>query len=147
MVRLNFEIREDGGDLHGTIVQEGRAASGGRAEIFAPGSVQWPADGVAILTEHLGSAETRAYPHRDAMGRIKVRAKATDAIKRAIAAGKRFMSVEFRALEERQTPGGVREILRAFVSAAALVSSPEYDSTAAELRSKQTRPNAGGIFL
>ena len=147
MVRLNFEIREEGGDLHGVIVQEGRAASGGRAEVFAPGAVTWPADGVAILTEHLADPETRAYPHRDAMGRIKVRAKATDAIKRAIAAGKRFMSVEFRALEERQTPGGVREILRAYVEAAALVSNPEYDSTAAEVRSKAARPNAGGLFL
>ena len=134
MVRLNFEIREEGGDLHGCIVTEGRAASGGRSELFTPGSVTWPADGVAILTEHRGEAETRAYPHRDALGRIMVRAKATDAIRRAIAAGKRWMSVEFRALEERQTQGGVREILRAYVDAVALVSNPEYDTTAAEVR-------------
>ena len=44
-------------------------------------------------------------------------------------AGKRFMSVEFQAVEERTTAGGVRELLRAVVDAAALVvASPEYDS-------------------
>ena len=137
--RLTFEVREEGGELHGTILQEGRAASGGRAEVFAPGSVTWPADGVGILTEHRGEPETRAFPHRDPMGRISIRAQATDAIKDAIKSGKRFMSVEFRALDERKTKAGVREILRAYVAAAALVASPEYDSTAAEVRGTRRR--------
>jgi len=136
MVRLSVEVREQGGELHGVILQEGRAASGGRAEVFAPGAVTWPADGVRIMTEHLGAAETRAFPHRDAMGRINIRARATEAIKQAIASGKRFMSVEFRAMEERRTKAGVREILRAYVDAAALVADPEYDSTVAELRQR-----------
>ena len=138
-MNVNIEIREEGGELHGTILQEGRAASGGRAEVFAPGSVSWPADGVAILTEHLGASETRAFPHRDSLGRIKIRARATDAIKSAIETGKRFMSIEFRSLEERKTASGVREILRAFVESAALVRSPEFDSTSAELRGKRRR--------
>lgn len=145
MVRLNVEVREAGGELHGVIVQEGRAASGGRAEVFAPGSVAWPSDGVAILTEHQGAAEVRAFPHRDSMGRINIRARATEAIKAAIAEGKRFMSVEFRSIEERNTKGGVREILRAYVDAAALVTAPEYDSTAAELRDKAAR-RAGEVL-
>ena len=140
--RLNFEVRAEGGDLHGVIVQEGRAASGGRAEVFAPGSISWPAEGVAILTEHLGEPETRAFPHRAPNGEIRIRARATEAIKAAIAAGKRSMSVEFRALDERRTKGGIREILRAFVDAAALVENPEYDSTAAELRSRRRRRRA-----
>ena len=138
-MKLNIEIREAGGELHGTILQEGRAASGRRAEVFAPGSVTWPADGVEILAEHYGKAETRAFPHRDALGRIMVRAKATDGIRTAIAAGKRYMSIEFRALEQRVTAGGVREILRAYVESAALVDNPEYDSTAAEVRSRNRR--------
>ena len=139
MVRVNVEVREEGGELHGVILQEGRAASGGRAEVFAPGAVTWPADGVRIMTEHRGAAETRAFPHRDAMGRINIRARATEAIKRAVAEGKRFMSVEFRAMEERRTKAGVREILRAYVDAAALVADPEYDSTVAELRQRDRR--------
>ena len=139
MVRLTVELREEGNELHGVLVQEGRAASGGRSELFAPGSISWPADGVGILTEHRGAPETRAFPHRDALGRINVRAQATAAIKDAIAAGKKFMSVEFRALEERTTKAGVREILSAYVAAAALVASPEYDVTAAEVRERGTR--------
>ena len=49
------------------------------------------------------------------------------------------MSVEFRALEERTTKAGVREILSAYVAAAALVASPEYDSTTAEVRERKRR--------
>ena len=138
-VRRAFEIREDGEHLHGVMVQEGRAASGGRRELFAPGSVQWPSTGVSILTEHLGSPETVAHPVRETDGRISLRTRATDAIRQAVAAGKRFMSVEFRSVEERTTAGGVREILSAFVPAVALVSNPEYDTTAAEVRERGRR--------
>ena len=136
---LTVEVREEGGELHGVLVQEGRAASGGRSELFAPGSISWPADGVGILCEHHGEPQTRAYPHRDQLGRINVRAQATAAIKDAISAGKKYMSVEFRSLDERVTRGGVREILSAYVAAAALVTSPEYDSSAAELRQRKRR--------
>ena len=132
--RIAVEVREKKGELRGVILQEGRAASGGRAEVFAPGSVTWPADGVAIRAEHLGATEIRAMPRRDKSGRIRVRAKATDGIRAAIRGGKRYMSVEFRALSERTTAGGVREVLRALVEGAALVDSPEYDSTLAEVR-------------
>ena len=138
-MKHSFEVREEGGELRGVILQEGRAASGGRAEIFAPGSVSWPADGVGILVKHGGKPEIRAFPHRDSLGKINVRAKATDAIRSALASGKKWMSVEFRSLEERTTKAGVREILRAYVDAAALVDKPEYDSTAAEVRERARR--------
>ena len=133
-----IEVREKKGELRGVIVQEGRAASGGRREVFAPGSVTWPAEGVAIRTAHLGDFETRVLPTRDKRGRIRIRARATDGIREAIRAGKRYMSVEFRALDERVTKGGVREILRALVEAAALVDDPEYDSTSAEVRNNDS---------
>ena len=131
------ELREagDGPQLHGVIIQEGRAASGGRAEVFAPGSVEWPSEGVGILTEHRGRPEVRAMPERGADGRISVTARATDAIRQAVAGGRNRMSVEFSSLSERTTKGGVREILRAFVPDAALVAAPEYDTTRAEVRS------------
>ena len=71
-------------------------------------------------------------------GKLTLTARATDAIKQAVAGGRRWMSVEFVSVEERvTTEGGIREILRALVPAAALVSSPEYDSTKAEIRSKR----------
>lgn len=134
------EIREGARPkLRGTILTEGRAASGGRAEVFAPGSVSWPHDGVGILTEHRGAVETRAHPVRGRDGGLRIEADATAPIRAAVEAGRRFMSVEFRSMEERTTAGGVREVLRAFVDNAALVASPEYDTTAAEVRSQARR--------
>ena len=129
-----MRIRTEGEELHGVILQEGRAASGGRAEVFVPGSVSWPTEGVRILDEHRGPALTKAFPTRDAEGRIKIRARATAAIRAAVAAGKKYMSIEFRCQEERMTKGGVREVMRAFVDAAALVANPEFDTTSAEVR-------------
>ena len=138
---VEIELREaDGGPrLYGTILQEGRAAGGGRAELFAPGSVSWPADGIEIRTVHKGAAELRAVPTRAADGRIQISARATPAIVAAVNGGKRGMSVEFTALREQRTAAGVREIERAFVDAAALTSVPEYEQTRAELRAARPR--------
>ena len=147
MVSALVEIRAEGEHLHGQIVQEGRAASGGRAEVFAPNSITWPTDGVRILDKHGGPELARAYPHRDPAGRILIRARATDAIRAAIAAGRNRMSIEFRPIEERTTKGGVREILRALVDAAALVSNPEYDTTAAEVRERRRKGRRTPIWL
>jgi len=133
------ELREEGEALHGVIIQEGRAATGGRAEVFAPNSVEWPSGGIAILDGHGGTELGRAMPSRGETGEIRISTPATDAIRAAIRAGRRFMSVEFRALAERTTRGGVREVLRAMVDAAALVANPEYDTTAAEVRDAPRR--------
>ena len=128
------ELRNAGRTLYATLVQEGRAASGGRAEVFAPGSVEWPSTGVGILLAHRQAPEVRAVPERQRDGRITVEARATGPIRQAVESGKRFMSVEFHALRERTTEGGVREIQRALVPDAALVSRPEYDVSDAEVR-------------
>ena len=50
------EVREadDGPMLRGVVLQEGRAAQGGRAEVFSPFSVMWPADGIKLLGAHRG---------------------------------------------------------------------------------------------
>ena len=126
--------------LRATILTEGRAASGGRAEVFAPGSVEYPTEGIAILVEHGGPPETRGHVVRQRDGRLTLTARATPDIRAAVQAGKRFMSIEFHALEERTTPAGVREVLRAFAPAAALVSNPEYDTTSAEVRARKGAP-------
>ena len=128
---------EDGPMLHGVILQEGRAATGGRAEVFAPGSVVWPSDGIGVLTEHHGAVETRAVPERQPSGEIRIAAKATPALFAAVKAGRTAMSVEFAALDEVRTAGGVREIRRAMVSAAALTDDPEYGQTRAEVRKRR----------
>ena len=136
------EIRESGNGrprLRGVMLQEGRAASGGRAEVFAPGSVSWPTEGVGILTRHRAEPEIHAQPVRHRDGRLEVVADATAAIRQAVAEGRRYMSVEFHAIRERVTAGGVRGILEAMVPRAALVDNPEYDSTAAEVRKRRQR--------
>ena len=122
--------------LRAVILQEGRAASGGRAEVFAPGSVEYPSAGIAILVEHGGPPETRGHVIRQRDGRLTLTAPATPEIRAAVKAGKRYMSVEFHALGERTTRAGVREITRAYVPSAALVNNPEYDTTSAEIRAK-----------
>ena len=126
--------------LYGVMLQEGRAASGGRAEVFAPGSVSWPHSGVEVTVGHRAAeVEARAHPVRRRDGRLTLAARATARVREAVEAGARFMSVEFVSLRERRTAGGVREILAALVTRAALVSSPEYDTTAAEVRSRSRR--------
>ena len=139
------EIREaaEGPELRGVMVQEGRAATGGRRELFAPGSIQWPDAGIGILLAHRTAPEVRAVAARESDGRITVRAPATPAIREAVAAGKRFLSVEFFSIEERTTAGGVRELLRALVPTVALTAAPEYDMTVAEIRRRIGRVEAG----
>lgn len=134
------EIREaeDGPQFRGVMLQEGRAGRR-RLELFAPGSVEWPAGGVGILLEHRAAPEIRAGATREDDGRIVVSGAATPALREAVEGGRRFMSVEFHALQERTTEGGIREVLRAYVADAALVDSPEYDMTRAEIRGKGRR--------
>ena len=145
-MKVGFEVEVRESDkpgyeptLRGVMLQEGRAASGGRREVFTPGSVSWPHDGVSVLTEHRGQSEVRGQVVRERDGCLTITARATDAIREAVKSGKRYMSVEFQAVEERTTSGGVREILKALVNAAALVKSPEYDTTLAEVRNRESR--------
>ena len=134
-----IEVREadDGPMLKGTILQEGRAAHGRRAEVFAPFSVMWPTNGISILGEHRAQvALGRAVPIRGADGSLHVETRATPAILEAFETRKYF-SIEFVSLREIRTGGGVREIQRALVEAAALVANPEFPDTSAEVRARR----------
>lgn len=136
VIPVECRASDAGPMLRGVILQEGRAARGGRAEVFAPGALVWPNDGVGILTEHHGAVEVRAIPTREPNGEIRIAARATPGIFAAVQAGKRHLSVEFHPLAETRTAGGVREIERAMVSAASLTDRPEYAQTAAEIRER-----------
>ena len=137
---VELEVREEEGGprLHGTLIQEGRAATGGRSELFAPGSIMWPPDGIEIRTVHRGPAEARAVPTRYPNGEIRISAPASPAIVAAVGGGKNGMSVEFTALREERTAGGVREIQRAYVDAGSLTSVPEYSQGVVEVRAKRS---------
>ena len=124
--------------LHATIITEGRAASE-RRELFTLGALEWPSAGIGIMTSHRGAIETRGQPVRQADGRITLTARATPAIREAVNQGRTRMSIEFRSAQEGRTRGGIREVTRAFVDAAAMVPADgaEYTQTAAELRSRE----------
>ncbi len=139
-VAVECRAATDGPRLDGVLVQEGRAATGGRAELFAPGAVIWPARGIAIRGEHLGAEIGRAIPERTANGEIRISTAAGPAILAAVEQrNRRFLSVEFYPISEHRTPAGVREITRALVDGAALTDRPEYAQARAEVRERGRR--------
>ena len=137
---VTLEEDRDGRMLRGVILQEGRAAMGGRAKVFAPQSVRWPDNGLAVRLEHRGRVVARAIPVRAPNGEIRIATPATPEIVAAVQGGKRAMSVEFRATEDLRTPAGVREIRAAIVDAAALTCNPEYEQARAEVRQRDEVP-------
>ena len=124
--------------LHGVLIQEGRAARV-RAEVFAPLSLVWASDGIALRANHLGAEDSRAIPTREANGEIRIAAPASAAIVAAYNEGRKFLSIEFHAVKETRSAAGVREIQQAFLPGAALVSSPEYSQATAEVRARSRR--------
>ena len=98
------EVRESasGPMLHGVLIQEGRAASV-RAEVFAPLSLVWASTGIAIRAKHLGVEDSRAVPTREANGEIRIAAPASPAIVAAFNEGRKFLSIEFHALQETRS--------------------------------------------
>ena len=139
-VSAEVEIREVEGRkrLEGTLIQEGRVGRV-RAEVFSPGSIRWPGEGIGILVEHRGQPEVMAMPVRLPDGRIQVSSLATEKMIQAVRAGKNGMSIEFHALQEHRNRSNVREIQSALVVNAALVANPEYGQGRAELRQGKKR--------
>lgn len=136
MTEQLFEIRETAGrepEITGILLQEGRIARR-RKELFAPGAICWPSEGVEIRTRHRVPGNVRGHPVRDRNGTIRITARATPEIEQAVRSGKAHMSIEFHALEQRFNESGVREINRAIVPSVALVARPEYIQTRAEIR-------------
>ena len=102
-----IELRESeaGPQIVGVLIQEGRAASV-RAEVFAPGSLVWASDGVAIRAAHLGAEDSRAIPTRHSNGEIRIAAPASPALVAAFNEGRKFLSIEFHAVQETRSAGG-----------------------------------------
>ena len=132
----------DGPVLHGVLIQEGRAATGGRSEVFAPGAIRWPHDGVGVQLQHLTPPVVRAFPERCDNGEIRIATPATPELRAAVSGGKRFMSVEFIATDASRTRGGVREIRQAIVYGVTLTNNPEYAQARAEVRDRRRTAKA-----
>ena len=142
-LHCSVEIREaDNGphDSSAVLIQEGKMRPAVRAEVFAPLSLVWASDGVAIRAEHLGALKIpRAIPTREANGEIRIAAPASPAIVAAFNEGRKFLSIEFHAVQETRSSAGVREIQSAFLPGVALVESPEYVQAKAEVRATPRR--------
>ena len=139
------ESRQGPGRIVGTLIEAGRVA-GDRPEVFAPGSIRWPREGIRLLAEHRGAQVLAFQPVEDGAA-LRVDELLPDTpLGRAAADGIRdgsrsALSVEFHATEEAQV-SGVREVRSAFVDAAALVPSGAYEQARAELRGR-TQPGRG----
>lgn len=146
-IRCAVEIRADDtraspGRIVGNLVTYGQRAAT-RAEIFAPGSLTWPADGVTLGLSHVGY-DAKTQTRRMAplpIGRfvpvergneIVVDYQLPDTERGRIAAALvtdgtlRDLSAEFHAIEEAPTVAGVREIRKAMLVGAGLVRTGDY---------------------
>ena len=101
------------GRLVGVLLPLGRVA-GDRREVFTPGSVSWPHNGMRLLREHLGRQIMRFTPV-EADGEIRIDAElpdtaegreAADLVRTGARAG---LSVEFHAVNDALV-SGVREV-------------------------------------
>ena len=130
------------GRLVGVLLPLGRVAAD-RREVFAPGSVTWPHNGMRLLREHLGRQVMRFTPI-EAGGELRIDAALPDTPEGREAAelvrsGQRAgLSIEFHAVDDAMV-SGVREVRAAIVDAAALVDAGAYDQARAELRQRAER--------
>lgn len=132
-------IRERKGGMIIQLIQEGRAATGGRTELFAPGSLIWDSTGIAVRTRHHAPSVGRAFPRRGEAGEISISIQRIPELVERYEQGARHASVEFVALEERTTQGGIREVQKALLTGVALTDNPEYDTSGVELRTRARR--------
>ena len=144
-IRCRVELRaaaDSPGRLVGVVIEQGRIA-GDRPELFAPGALTWPSNGVRLLAEHRGRQVMRVTPTVDGTA-IRIDAALPDndigrEVAREVRAGtKRGLSIEFHAMAETIVQG-VREIRSAFMDAAAVVAEGAYDQATVEVREKKRR--------
>ena len=141
MDTLDFEVRYavlDGGrggpgKLEGTLlIYEQRALD--RPEVFVKDSLHWPSAGISINLQHDRRqlvARTIPFVVEDEvrisadLPNTSAARDAAELVKTGTATG---LSIEFRSEAEGRR-GGMREIRRALLGAAALVDSPSHETT------------------
>ena len=138
-----IELRAAGdspGRIVGTLIETGRIA-GDRREVFAPGSIGWPSEGVRLLAEHRGREVMTFQPVADGAA-LRINAALPDtALGREVAAEfrsrrKGALSIEFYATQEAQVQG-VREVRGALMDAAAVAAAGAYDQARVEVRQRR----------
>ena len=131
------------GKLVGILMPYGQRAAD-RPEMFEPGALHWPADGVLLRSMHKRQDPVaRFIPEAtDTEVRVSIDLPDTtagrDAAANVRAGVLRGLSVEFNAERERQVDG-VRVIQRAALMGAGLVDSGAYAGATVEARSEAKR--------
>ena len=139
-IECGIELRDDAdgmspGRLVGTLVTYGAET---RGEVFEPGSLTWPADGIVINRSHNGRAPIlRVVPEvrgRDVVieAPIPDTSAGRDAAREVRDGLMVGMSVEFKAIRQVYR-AGVRRITQAALLGAGLVPDP-FHRTAVEVR-------------
>lgn len=147
-IRCAVELRADDdmaspGRLTGTLMRYGERASD-RAEVFEPGSLEWPAGGVVLRRQH-----DRAAPIARMVPEVRGREVVIDSPLPDTTAGRDAarevraglltgLSVEFRAALQSHA-AGERRIKRALLTGAGLVDSPSYAGSRVEVRQRGRR--------
>ena len=146
--RCAIEFRQDDtrltpGRMFGTLIRYGEVASD-RRELFMPGALYWPTDGILVREMHNRQAPiVRVVP--EVRGNLVViDAPLPDTTRgRDMAVGIREriysgLSVEFAA-EREDVQDGIRRIHRAALRGAGLVDDPAYAGSRVEVRGKRRR--------
>ena len=126
------ETRQGPGRLVGRIVRYGERALD-RSELFEPGALSWPDDGVVLNRQHArGQPIMRVLPVRVG-DELRIDQPLPDTLAGRDAATEiraglmRGLSVSFQAARQ-SFAGGVRRIQSAAMTAVGLVDSPSYDA-------------------
>ena len=147
-IRCELECREDEsrespGRIFGTLLQYGRRARD-RAELFEPGALEWPKEGIILNRQH-----SRAAPIMRLIPKVLGDTVVVDENLPDTAAGRdcfreikqglfRGLSIEFRAIKQ-SFEGPLRRISQAALSGAAVVDSPSFAGSAVEVRQGEKR--------
>ena len=139
-IRMQEDEARGPGRLQGTLLKYGVKASD-RNEMFLPGSLSWPPEGVLLREMHRrDSPIARVIPfEKDGEIRIDAQLPTTqrgrdcaENIRQHVYQG---LSVEFNATEQRRV-GTRREIVKATLGGAGLVDIPSYSASTVEVRAK-----------
>ena len=145
-IRCAVELRADDsltspGRLVGTLLTYGERA-GDRAELFEPGALTWPADGIVLREMHdRKQAIMRVVPELRG-DKVIIDSPLPDTQRGRDAAtmirNKTFrgLSLEFNSKRQRFA-GGVRRIQSAALNGAGLVDDPSYTGSRVEVRGRR----------
>ena len=112
-----------------------------RREVFEPGSLSWPSDGVVLRRQHQRSSPILRFTPVEVEGRLTVDVPIPDTVAGRDALAEirsglfKGLSVEFNSIRESFV-AGVRRIAKATLKGAGLVDSGSYEGATVEARAR-----------